>query len=273
MFTSHLNETERARFNEDGYLWPKQVFTSSEVNELRQKFEAFEAEFGAVQAIRLRNDLHLLQQWAWDVVHDHRIVDPISDLLGENVLLWSMNWFIKEPKDQKFVSFHQDATYWGLFPYDVVTAWVALSDASEVTGPMQFVRGSHREPIRTHEDTFGEDNLLSRGQVIDGEVPLDRIVSAPLQAGEMSLHHVCLIHGSQPNMSDDRRIGMVLRYCATHVKQTKVEDTAVLVNGRDDYGHFELMPQPLVEFGDAEIERHRVAGRKRHRALHSKDYA
>ena len=269
---THLTQKEINTFWEQGFVTPKRVFSDSEVSELRREFEDFESHQGGEQAFRTRSDMHLFQQWAWDVVHDRRIVDPISDLLGPNVLLWSLNWFIKEARDRKFVSFHQDATYWGLYPYDVVSAWVALSDASEETGPMHFVSRSHNEPIREHEDTFGEDNLLSRGQVISGDIPAERIVFAPLHAGEMSLHHVCTIHGSNPNETDDRRIGMVLRYCATHVKQTKIEDTAVLVKGEDEFNHFELLPQPQEEFGEAEMARHRDALRRRHRALHSKDY-
>ena len=57
---------------------------------------------------------------------------------------WSLNWFIKEPGQSKIVTMHQDANYWGLEPHDVVTAWVALSDASPPTGPMEFMPGSHR---------------------------------------------------------------------------------------------------------------------------------
>lgn len=269
---THLSQNEIDTFWEQGFVSPRRVFSDSEVGELRREFEDFEARQGTEQAFRTRSDMHLFQRWAWDVVHDQRIVDPIADLLGPNVLLWSLNWFIKEARDSKFVSFHQDATYWGLYPYDVVTAWVALSDASEATGPMRFVSGSHNEPIREHTDTFGKDNLLSRGQVISGDIPEEKIVSAPLHSGEMSLHHVCTIHGSNPNNTEDRRIGMVLRYCATHVKQTKVDDTAVLVKGQDAFNHFELLPQPQDEFGEVEMARHKDAMRRRHRALHSKDY-
>lgn len=259
-------------FKEQGYLAPIGVFSTAEVSQLRQQFEAFECSQGAAQALRRRTDLHLIQRWAWDVVQDPRIVDRVSDLLGPNVLLWSLNWFIKEARDGKFVSFHQDATYWGLEPYDVVTAWIALSDASESTGPMHFVKGSHREPIREHTDTFGENNLLSRGQVIDGAIAEDRIVSAPLKAGEMSLHHVCVIHGSNPNATDDRRIGLVLRYCAAHVKQTKVADTAVLVKGQDPYGHFELLPRPEQDCGEVELACQKDALARMQRAIHSVDH-
>jgi ectoine hydroxylase-related dioxygenase (phytanoyl-CoA dioxygenase family) len=158
---------------------------------------------------------------------------------------------------------HQDANYWGLQPHDVVTAWIALSAADAATGPMQFIPGSHirtgKGELMSHNNTYAADNLLSRGQEISQPVQTEQAVMAPLSVGEMSLHHVRLIHGSGANTTADRRIGMVLRFCATHVKQTKSEDTAVLVAGEDRFGHFELLPRPLQDFGASEAARHRDA--------------
>ncbi len=270
--STHLSASAIKAFHENGFYSPIRTFDAQEAALFRRQLEAVEERFGPEQAKRHITDMHLISNWAWDIVRDPRIVEPVSDVLGPNLLLWSLNWFIKEPCERKFVSYHQDATYWGLEPHDVVTAWVALSDASEATGPMKFVPGSHREAVREHEDTFDDDNLLSRGQVIDGEIDEESVVLAPLQAGEMSLHHVRLIHGSTPNETEDRRIGMVLRYCATHVTQTKLRDTAVLVRGEDDYGNFDLLPKPVIDFGEAELACQRDALRRSHRALHSKDY-
>ena len=185
------------------------------------------------------------------------------------VALGAVNWFIKEGDDQKYVSFHQDATYWGLEPHDVVTAWIALSDTSTETGPMRFVPGSHRWKLLEHEDTFEAQNLLSRGQEIVSEFDDSSAVEAPLNPGEMSLHHVRLIHGSVPNRTTDRRIGMVLRYAATHVTQTKLRDTAVLVAGEDRFGNFDLLDAPEVEFGEAEMACQADALERMSRVIHS----
>ena len=269
---SYLSARAIASFQENGFYSPIPVYTEAETRELRRQFEALDQIFGAKNARGYIADLHLIAHWAWDAVHDTRIVDPVTDVLGPNVLLWSLNWFIKEPRDQKFVSYHQDATYWGLEPHDVVTAWLALSNASEATGPMKFVPGSHLEALREHKDTFGENNLLSRGQVIEDDIDEKNVVLAPLLAGEMSLHHVRLIHGSTPNQTDTRRIGMVFRYCATHVTQTKLRDTAVLVHGEDHFGNFDWVPKPEVDFGEAELARQKNSLRRMQQAIHSKDY-
>ena len=250
-----LADAKIEQFSEQGYLSPLDVFTASEVAQLRQKFEDFEQHHGDA-AVSMRTDLHLLASWAWRAVTDPRLIDPLVSLLGQNVLLWSMNWFLKEPGDGKFVSLHQDANYWGLEPHDVITAWVALSDAGLDTGPMHFVPGSHHGALYEHDNTYSPDNLLTRGQTIQANLDNVEQVAAPLAAGQMSLHHIRLIHGSQPNESKHRRIGMVLRFCATHVRQTKGQDTAVLVAGQDDFGHFELLQAPRNDYGEQESSQH-----------------
>ena len=250
-----LSEAQIEAYEVDGYLSPVPVFSAAEAQAQRAAFESFEARAGDT-ATALRTDLHLLQRWAWEVVTDPRVVEPVTGVIGPDVLLWSTNWFIKEPRDGKFVSMHQDANYWGLEPHEVVTAWIALSDASEATGPMRFVPGSHRGTLHAHDNTYAADNLLSRGQAIRADLDGEQQRLAPLAAGEMSLHHVRIVHGSGPNQTDDRRIGMVLRFCGTHVRQTKGDDTAVLVAGEDEYGHFELLGPPQSDFDEAATARH-----------------
>ena len=270
--STHLNKAEIEAFRRRGYHTPLRVLSVDEAVAMRQKLETITAESDSPGTATPLTDLHLIYRWAWDAINDPRIVDPVTDLLGPNVLLWSLNWFIKEPLDGTFVTYHQDATYWGLEPHDVVTAWVALSDAGPTTGPMKFIPESHRGLVQDHVDTFAAQNLLSRGQVIEQDISDNDSILAPLKVGEMSLHHVRLIHGSEPNLTHDRRIGMVLRYCATHVKQSKLRDTAVLVHGLDAYGHFDLLPAPKIDAGDEELLRQKDALQRMQRALHSKDY-
>lgn len=151
----------------------------------------------------------------------------------------------------------------------MVTAWVALSDSGLDTGPMKFIPGSHKWPIHKHIDTHEKQNMLTRGQVIDVELDESQAVLAPLAAGQMSLHHVLLVHASGPNATSDRRIAMVIRFIAPHVRQTKVADTAVLVRGEDTHGHFELLPAPSEDMGEAELARHADALARMQRALYS----
>ena len=269
--STHLTAAEVAQFHERGYLSPRRAIEEHEALACRRALESFEAGGARGNGLQARlpaTDLHLLFRWAWDLVHDPRIVDPVTDVLGPDVLLWSLNWFIKEARDGKFVTWHQDATYWGLEPHDVITAWVALSDAGLETGPMKFLPGSHKGTLHRHENTHNEDNLLSRGQRIDADLDESTAVLAPLAAGEMSLHHVRLAHGSEPNRTDDRRIGLVLRYCATHVRQIHIpRDTATLVAGEDRFDHFDLLAPPEEDLGAAALARHRDSVQRMARAI------
>ena len=264
---TRLSQAQIDSYHENGFLFPLRAFSPDETLKLRRRLEDAEerAEPGGERAAR--HGLPITHAWAWDLVHDPRVVEPISAVLGPDVLLWSMDWFIKNP-GPSFVTYHQDATYWGLEPHHVATAWIALSDAGPETGPMRFVPGSHKGPVFEQDDTYAENNLLSRGQVVKAEVDESQTVLAPLAPGEMSIHHVRVIHGSEPNRTGDRRIGMVLRYCATDVRQTKADgDRAILVKGRDTHRHFEMIPRPREDQGPAERQLAREHGVTRHRAL------
>lgn len=263
-----LSVAQVAAYRREGFLFPLRAFSAAEARRLRQRLEAAEATAKPGEERAVRQALPITHAWAWDLTHDPRIVEPVASLLGHDVLLWSMDWFIKVP-GAAHVTYHQDATYWGLKPHHVVTAWIALSDAGPATGPMRFLPGSHRGPVFKQEDTFARNNLLSRGQRVKTMVDEAKTVLAPLAAGEMSLHHVRVIHGSAPNRTADRRIGMVLRYCATDVQQTKVDgDHAILVRGTDAYGHFRPIPRPSEgASGEREQQLALLHRQTRHRAL------
>jgi non-heme Fe2+,alpha-ketoglutarate-dependent halogenase len=100
---------------------------------------------------------------------------------------------------------------------------------------------------------------------VDGEETVDCI----LNPGEMSLHHVKVVHGSEPNRSDDRRIGLAIRYIPTSVKQLKVRDSATLVRGVDRYDHFDLEPRPKRDLDEVGMAAHADAIGRQVKALYS----
>ena len=248
-------------FRQHGFHFPVPVLTTEEAATLRAQLQAFEASQGGPIAGNMRHKAHLLFPWAAALVRHAGILDAVEDLLGPDLLCWNSNFFIKEANDPAFVTWHQDATYWGLDPDDVVTAWVALSDAPIESGAMQFLPGSHRLGQLPHADTFHEHNLLSRGQEIAVQVDAAQAVPVPLKAGEMSLHHVKLAHYSGPNTTADRRIGLAIRYIPPAVRQRGVRDGATLVRGRDTGGHHDLEPAPLAALDHAARAAHALSMR------------
>jgi non-haem Fe2+, alpha-ketoglutarate-dependent halogenase len=239
-----LSPAAARQYQDDGYYAPLRVLSGEQAAALRERLETYEARAGRL-AGPLRQKSHLLFTWLNDLVRHDRILDAVQDLIGPDILCWGSSFFIKEPRNTAYVSWHQDSTYWGLEPPDVVTAWIAFSDSMPANGAMRVIPASHKLNQVPHRDTFAANNLLSRGQEILVEVDERQAVTLELKAGEMSLHHVRLIHGSEPNPSGMRRIGYAVRYIPTYVRQVAgSHDTATLVRGVDRYGHFEPERRP-----------------------------
>ncbi len=242
-----LSAAALERYQRDGFYFPISVLAAHEALEYRGQLERVEAAHGGHLSGELRSKPHLLFTWLADLVRHPVILDAVEDLLGPDLLVWSSSFFIKEARDPAYVSWHQDATYWGLSAPDVVTAWVAFTDATVENGAMRMVPGSHGEQL-LHHDTFAPDNLLSRGQEIAVEVDEALAVDVRLRAGEMSLHHVRMVHGSPANRSDDRRVGFAIRYIPTSLKQLAGDgDCATLVRGVDAYHHFAPERRPTTD--------------------------
>lgn len=252
-----LTASQIEQFREEGCVFPIAVMSEAEAGELRERLEAFERRTGAPLKGDLRHKSHLLFAWLGDLVRRASILDAVEDLYGSDLLCWTTNFFIKEARNPAFVSWHQDSTYWGLDRPDVVTAWVAFTEATEANGAMEYIPGSHKLDQIPHRDTFARNNLLTRGQEVAVEVDRSKRRVITLRPGEMSLHHVRLVHGSPPNPSDDRRIGFAIRYIPTTVAQIAGEDSATLVRGEDHFHHFELEPRPVADLDPAFLAFHK----------------
>ncbi len=263
-----LSKSQIERFREEGFVSPVPVLSKSEASALRARLERFERETGGPLKGDLRHKSHLLFTWLAELVRHPRILDAVEDLYGPDLLCWSSNFFIKERESPAFVSWHQDSTYWGLDRPDVVSAWVAFTPADESNGAMRVVPGSHKLDQIAHRDTFAKHNLLTRGQEIAVDVDERQAATIALEPGEMSLHHVRLVHGSPPNLSRDRRIGFAIRYVPTSVRQIEGGDSATLVRGEDRFGHFEPEPAPEADLEPAMLELHRRIAERSARILY-----
>jgi len=263
-----LSDAAVEAYHRDGYCFPVPAMPAAEAADYRRRLEAHEAKAGAPLQGNWRHKTHLLFTWADELVHRPSILDAVEDVIGPDILCWTTNFFIKEAGSPGFVSWHQDSTYWGLDPDDVITAWVAFTNSDLESGCMKVIPGTHTQSQIPHVDTFHQDNLLSRGQEIAVAVDEAKAIDIVLQPGEASLHHIKLVHGSAPNRSSDRRIGFAIRYIPTHVRQTKVRDSAMLVRGTDRYRHFDPEPRPRRDLDDAALAAHADAVNRQVAALY-----
>jgi len=252
-----LSQAQVTQYHEQGYLCPIRVLSPERAAAYRHKLEAAEAANGGPFRGAMKQKPHLLFTWLDELARDDGVLDAVEGEIGPSILCWASSFFTKEAYDPSYVSWHQDLTYWGLQPADIVTAWVALSPSTPESGCMRVVPGSHKQDVLAHTETFAEHNLLSRGQEIQVEVDELQAADVVLQPGEMSLHHVKLIHGSGPNRADDRRIGFAIRYVPTYVRQTAgAEDSAMLVRGVDTYHHFLEETPPAADLHEAALAQH-----------------
>lgn len=251
---AHAGVTVQQYWN-DGYLFPIPVADTVQTAKWRTEIEAVETNWldnGLPLPLNTykRVNAQIVMPLAHEIGMHPAILDAVEMILGPDIMLYSTEFLIKEPHTKHVVTMHQDLAYWGMADMDnIVTAWLALSDATTESGCMDFVRGSHKSEILAHEDSFDDLNLLSRGQEVAVDVdPKDR-VAVELPAGSMSLHHGLTIHGSGPNASDDRRIGVAIRYISSNMtKAGDARDFAIPARGTYDENSFIPYAPPKSNF-------------------------
>jgi hypothetical protein len=254
-----LTEEQVAQYRRDGFVSPVRVMPEEEAIAIRRKVEDFEAAQGKPIHGTQKTKSALLFPWIHDMVSRKAVLDAVEDLIGPDILMYQNGAWFKDPESASYVSWHQDANYYGMDPLELVTCWVALSHATVRMGCMQVLPGSHKQGMMAVDYTeVNEGNLLASGQRTRIAIDENKIAAMPLRPGEMSMHHVCLVHSSLPNHGDDRRMGFSIAYVAPHVRQTtKLRASAMLMRGEDRYGHYTLDELPPVSPDDpATIERH-----------------
>ena len=241
-----LSDADVRRFHAEGFLSPIKVVDPAEANACRSNLEAFEAETGkpAVETIHIKG--HLYFNWAWKLARHPRLIGAVADIAGSDLFIMASRFWIKDPQDRKYVSWHQDHAYFGLKPPTIITAWIALNEVTRHNGCMRVIPGSHRSGTHNHVETHDKDNLLSRGQAI-ADVDESKAFDCVLKPGEVSLHHGHAFHSSEPNTSDDRRIGFAMMFIPAHVESVIGRRSATLVSGADNYNYWDRDPDPTCD--------------------------
>jgi hypothetical protein len=234
----HLTQSQKDAYWDDGYLFPIQVADAAQAAKWRSELQTIETEWldnGLPLPLNTykRVNAQIVMPLACEIGLHSPILDAVEGVLGPDVMLYSVEFLTKEAHTKHVVTMHQDLAYWGMGDMDnILTAWLALSPATTASGCMDFVKGSHKNEILAHEDSFDELNLLSRGQEIAVDVAEEDKVAVELPPGFMSLHHGLTIHGSGPNTSDDRRIGVAIRYISSKMRKAGgVKDYAIPARG------------------------------------------
>ena len=254
---SYLSSNQLKQYNDEGFVSPINIFSKEKAKEIRNEIELIENKTPNELEKSGRYNAHLISPLLDEVTHNSKILDAVQSLIGENILVCGTTLFIKNPNEKGFVSFHQDAKYIGLEPHNWVTAWVAITDSNEKNGCMRMWSGSHKDNLKEHDQKFNEGNLLTRGQTVKN-VPKLETTPLILKAGQMSLHHPTVVHGSELNKSNDRRIGFVIQsYIGTNVKQVLGKNSVQLARGVDEFNYHEKIgrPQKLLDENDIKLKK------------------
>jgi ectoine hydroxylase-related dioxygenase (phytanoyl-CoA dioxygenase family) len=241
-----LSSSHVAQFNEVGFISPLDALTADEANASRVYFEHL---LEKIRAMKDRRNAYSIMMYhnrckgIYDLALHPVILAYVEDLLGPDFLMWSSHYFCKEPGDPKRVPWHQDATYWPVRPTRTVTVWLAVDDVTPENAPIRFLPRSHRLGKVAWEPAEGETAL---GQEIKDISPYGVPYDNVMRAGQISIHASTLIHGSEPNLSGQRRCGLTLRYipswCGVNPGAERILDDAVTCRG--DPGQWRVNARP-----------------------------
>ena len=224
-----LTQDQIEHFNQNGFISPLPGFSIQEISRQRKYFDQLlqqlaesphkgDPHFGGADkknSVQYSlNCYHTKLRGIWETMYEDTLLRGVRDLIGNDVVAWATHYFCKLPGDGKAVSFHQDASYWGLTPAKTVTVWLALDDTDEENGAMQFLPGSHKVGHIPWKES-SEESVLNQ-QIKDISI-FDKPFSNNLKAGEYSLHSSLLVHGSPKNQSSRRRCGLTIRYAPQDV--------------------------------------------------------
>ncbi len=238
--TRGLRAEQVERYQRDGVLYPIRVLSQSEAALYRSTLEELEALNDGM--IKRLDNAHLFFKWAYRLATHTAVLDAVESILGDDILIDGTLILCKYPHDPSYVAWHQDSVYsrWHLSPS--ISAWIALSSSTAQSGCMRAIVGSHSRGRLDHEEAKDQDNLLRRGERIGVAVDESEAVNLELGPGEMSFHHCNIIHGSNPNRTDQKRIGFIVRYVTSRIDS---QDRPVMrARGSADCRHLKLAEDP-----------------------------
>ena len=215
-----LDEVEVAHYRREGFVVPRFRLPADEVARLRDALDDLIRANPGVRPEKLvsahvdgdngegvRGDSRFLS-----LARDARIVDQVSSIVGNDVILWGCHVFCKPAGEGYETPWHQDGHYWPIRPLANCTAWVALEESTRHNGCLRVIPRSHtRRTLHAHLHEDRADLTLNQ-RLAAGAFDERDAVDVELEPGQMSLHDVYMIHGAAPNRSGKRRIGVALRY-------------------------------------------------------------
>jgi hypothetical protein len=217
---SHLSPSEIEHYRDEGFVVPQFRLSSEYVTRLRaaldsviaanpdtrpEQLVSIHTEESGVEGVR-GNELFL------ELARNEKILDLVEQHIGPDLVLWGCQAFCKPAGNGMEVPWHQDGHYWPIKPLATCTAWIAIDDSAIENGCLRVIPRSHREQALSPHLVEDRTDVVLNQRVEEEFCDESTAVDVELEAGQMSLHDVYLIHGSNPNRSPRRRAGLAIRY-------------------------------------------------------------
>lgn len=215
---ANLTPAEAEAYTRDGYVIPAFRLAPERVEALQQSLDTALTANPGVRPEHLvsihvkgKNAEGVVGSDAFlDLARDPDILDLVEGVIGPDIVLWGCHLFCKPAGEGLEVPWHQDGHYWPIRPLATCTVWVALEASDRENGCLKVIPGSHMPPVL-------KEHLREEGGALTqrlGEESFDEgaSVDVELAPGQMSLHDVYMIHGSNRNASARRRAGLAIRY-------------------------------------------------------------
>lgn len=201
------------QYHRDGYVTPQFRVDDSLLADIRRRYDALlerEPRFRDYCPALLEYDLSFLRY-----SDNQAILDMVEQLIGPDIALWNMSFFAKPAGNGKRTPWHQDGEYWPIRPLATCTVWLAVDDSTPENGCLRVIRGSHQaRALKAHNKVQRDDVTLTQ-ELAPSEYDEKQAVDIVLKAGQISLHDVYLLHGSEANSSSKPRRGMTMRFMPT----------------------------------------------------------
>jgi ectoine hydroxylase len=228
--TTVLDQSQREFYYEQGYLVLPELMIHLEIEPLRQALnrvvglsreitssnQQYDLEQGhSSETPRLRRVAYVddLDDELWSLCADSVITDIAVDILGPDIRFRDLFINFKWAGGGAGVKWHQDIAFYPHTNVGICQFLLALEDVGSAQGPLQVIPASHKGPIYEHYDDKDE----WAGAISDTDLTaagIDNAIELTGQAGTLSVHHSCTIHGSAQNMSPLGRPMLVITYSA-----------------------------------------------------------
>jgi len=251
MATVHASPTPLTDFDRNGYAVFRNVLDAELVAEASCHVDWLMARNPDLRPEHLGHKLLGSDPFWLRLVSDPRLLDIAELFIGPDIALFASHYISKPAGDGQPVLWHQDGSYWPLEPMKVVSLWLAVDDSNPENGCKRVVPGTQHMDLQALEERTDVANILRSG-IDESVVDESKAVDVVLKAGDVSVHHPSIIHGSNANRSPRRRCGLTIRYIPTSTRIVSDEPwpSAFRLRGEAVPGINRYRPLPRFQRGE-----------------------